>query len=540
MLFQVEDMSAKIIPFALEAKLFLGSIPEDRLTAFTTNTAYGGVYTLALSANELQKYKQYDATIRFFVSVQCVGYSVKFSALLNMVKVGLKLAEVSYGETCPSRWVYHDITLDEDLYADLNELNGDGSSISTGEQLHLQLTLKKTVGALYFTSKLEKMPLRIMPPYTEMPEGQTSLVHQLCDVQHFINMRAGQGEYLKNFFGIVGTGETCTHYELMMVAYQGNCGDGPAGAGASAGADASAGGDASAGSTPGRRLTPATALAPLACQRGMTTCQIEEGRFMHGSCEAMERSAPFIFDVPFTPGMKWNNLVIEIEDIMVEDNPYSLQVAVYVETSRFRPLASHPQTFLANQEAYATSTVSKRKIYAVGIDNVKLEALMCGVNCQRTGLAKIAVLVRCNSKPVRFKVLTAYTQVELIPFFPTVGEVCPGSWIYHTYAVNTTNTATLIRFQITVNKGHIYYAMTRWERPPNFASCNANEKHVGISSRSVEICTERSSVVQTAYLGIRGGRSCSNYEVTVQEIALNESICDTTVTGICSSGLTTS
>ena len=58
-----------------------------------------------------------------------------------------------------------------------------------------------------------------------------------------------------------------------------------------------------------------------------------------------------------------------------------------------------------------------------------------------------------------------------------------------------------LRFRVDVYKGDVYYLMTRWDKAPNFAACNANEVDVsGEDVGQVQLCTERTSEMRTAYL----------------------------------------
>ena len=71
-------------------------------------------------------------------------------------------------------------------------------------------------------------------------------------------------------------------------------------------------------------------------------------------------------------------------------------------------------------------------------------------------------------------------------------QVCPGNWIFHKLAIRDTamtHYAGGVRFSIHVHTGDVYYAMSRWERPPGFATCNANEATLeGSKEAHVDLC----------------------------------------------------
>jgi len=92
-----------------------------------------------------------------------------------------------------------------------------------------------------------------------------------------------------------------------------------------------------------------------------------------------------------------------------------------------------------------------------------------------------------------------------------------------------------LRFDVTIHEGDAYYAMTRWDFPPSFASCNDHEAQLtGLSVAHIDLCpptaepTEHSrrrlaavgrqlgaaaSGGRVADFGIYGGSSCAVYTV---------------------------
>ena len=76
--------------------------------------------------------------------------------------------------------------------------------------------------------------------------------------------------------------------------------------------------------------------------------------YMRAECDAHERAPPFVIQVPYTAGGQPDNLVVEVEDLNMQDNPASLAVAIY------RAVGSHEE-LLAEDPLLTTSSARKRQ-----------------------------------------------------------------------------------------------------------------------------------------------------------------------------------
>merc|ERR1712194_945759 len=98
-----------------------------------------------------------------------------------------------------------------------------------------------------------------------------------------------------------------------------------------------------------------------------------------------------------------------------------------------------------------------------------------------------------------------------------------------------------VRFNVHVHTGDVCFAMSRWEHPPLFTSCNANEismsqkidDHVDLCQIADQFDTARSGGMQ-GHIGLYGGAACAHYTIEAMLLPAN-STCSTKTTGTCDS-----
>ena len=161
-------------------------------------------------------------------------------------------------------------------------------------------------------------------------------------------------------------------------------------------------------------------------------------------------------------------------------------------------------------------------------------------------------------------------SLELELNVPVHGEVCPGSWLFHSFDLFLAPSERAqyrgVRFQVHLHSGDVYYMMSRWERTPDFSACNQNELAMsGERDGRVDLCgmqqqldlcdscVEGSTSPQCqasnmygciedarypgrraprGYMGLYGGTSCAEYTIQVSFIR-NDEACSTATTGTC-------
>jgi len=191
---------------------------------------------------------------------------------------------------------------------------------------------------------------------------------------------------------------------------------------------------------------------------------------------------------------------------------------------------------------------SRQRIFSIGLSSLDMHEVICGGECRSSGTYTFFVSVRgASAAPVRFQVISILTSLRLEMGVPVHGEVCPGNWIFHRVYVPDTKAARDaggLRFNVHVHTGDVYFAMSRWEHPPLFTSCNANELSM---SEKIEDHVDLCQIVDqldTAYqaggemlqghIGLYGGAACAHYTIEAILLPAN-STCSTETTGTCDS-----
>jgi hypothetical protein len=250
---------------------------------------------------------------------------------------------------------------------------------------------------------------------------------------------------------------------------------------------------------------------------------------------------------------------MEVEDLNTEENPNSLEVALYQGPNADGACpgtsggsCTHEQ--LGMIKPLRTTSDSRARIFSFGISSIEMQKLVCGGACKSSGNFSLNMVVRCKSTAVRFQVISILTQLILVPNIPVHGEVCPGNWIYHkTFIPDNTlyHNADGVRFNVHVHQGDVYYMVSRWTHSPGFAACNENEVSMSFKVHGhADLChlTEKFESTYTAeeiaaaaangteksligYVGLYGGTSCAHY--TIETERLVNKTCHTETTGTC-------
>jgi len=502
--------------------------------------------------------------------VQCTDSDVSFRAFAHLVHSDLRPGHISHGEVCPGEWVYHVMPIttatlmapasgahrrletlpvgsgtgdigeaaptpqmvEEDAIRRAHAIDAHGAQ---GRQLaaapaadvpgiHVRFRVIKNIGSMNILLSLNDKPLRVIPPYTFLDTTVSHSEHILCNVDRYLLANGTSARPMRYYMAVYG-GTTCAHYEVQMETFTSSCSE------ALAAVHVPNATVAETHGSPGARE----------CPQDSVDCVLSMRHYMRGACAANERAPPFVLQLPYFADHLPDNLVLEIEDLNAEDNPSSLEVKVYSETG------SH-EVLEALTPILTTSTARKR-IFSLGLSSIEMAANVCSGMCWRNGTANFSIVVGCRANPVRFRVIAMQTRLELEPGVPVHGEVCPNNWIYHRFAIRDTpeaHSAGGIRFLIHKHQGDIYYVMSRWDRTPGFAACNANEYPMtGRGDGSVDLCSLSSrftnnvsahrrlsaaapvgvtatgqvllsNEVLYGYIGLYGGASCAHYTLDTQ------------------------
>jgi len=542
LLFELEDTGRTGALDAVSVYMWAERIPLTRKSEYFTARSYNNVYSLAISMHEFEPFIEHgSSSIRLFFGVWCGQRDTTFRSFVSFVKSKLDSGHAAHGEVCPGEWVYHYLPIDSALI-DGARIASNSSSASyvsshrrrrlaevaaaTDQQVHVKMHIIKNTGSMNLMVDLNDKPLRLIPTDTTyMLAGDTVADKVICNVDRFYR---SSSEPMRYYLAING-GEVCAQYEVVTEAFTSSCAEAQA---------------AALQPSPHETDTHVSAGA-RECPQGATGCVLSMRHYMRASSSPGERAPPFAVNIPYEAGQSLDNLVIEVEDLNPEDNPTSLEVALY-QTCGKNSTCTH--TTLERSSPLATTDSSRQRIFSIGLSSLDMHEVICGGECRSSGTYTFFVSVRgASAAPVRFQVISILTSLRLEMGVPVHGEVCPGNWIFHRVYVPDTKAARDaggLRFNVHVHTGDVYFAMSRWAHPPLFTSCNANELSMSEKIEDhVDLC-QIADQLDTAYqaggemlqghIGLYGGAACAHYTIEVMLLPAN-STCSTETTGTCDS-----
>ena len=544
--------------------------------------------------------------VRLYFGVRCGAKDVTFQMQVSVVHSLLRADHVGHGEVCPREWVYHELPIDAALV-----LGSSGATQGSGADhrrlaaldahsqqarsppheplaataaptsrhlgwqpqqppragesgrralapssadvpgVHVKLHVIKNVGSMNVMATLNDKPLRLVPDEALFLLDSDDVVDIIiCNVERFYNMSQGVMRY---FLGING-GTACAQYEIKVSTFTSSC----------------------AAATRQMRLQPAfirtqmdgtiETVGARDCPRGASACPLSPRHHMRGSCRANERAPPIVLAIPYMTNQALDNFVVQVEDLNPTDNPSSLSIVAYPMGER----SSLEHEKLLELTPLRTVNFARKRIFSFGISAIEVLELVCKGECTSSGTFYVAVVASCASSAVAFRAIYFEMSLELELNVPVHGEVCPGSWLFHSFDLFLAPSERAqyrgVRFQVHLHSGDVYYMMSRWERTPDFSACNQNELAMsGERDGRVDLCgmqqqldlcdscVEGSTSPQCqasnmygciedarypgrraprGYMGLYGGTSCAEYTIQVSFIR-NDEACSTATTGTC-------
>ena len=514
LLFELEVLGGSTALDAVSVYLWAESIPQTRHSEYRVERSYGGVYSLAVSMHEFEPFLHHHpgAGMRFLFGVQCGEQAVAFRSFVHFVHSDITPGHITHGEVCPNEWVYHVMQIntatlsatagahrrrmdslvegesafeyvehdseavEEDAVrraaafdaqasqGDMRRLSAAPTEDSPG--IHVRYRLVKNIGDMNVLISLMDKPLRLIPPYTFLDTATDHSEHIICNVDRYL--LANSSARPMRYYVAVKGGSVCAHYEIAMETFTTSC------SAAMAAAYTPNSTIAVSHGSPGARE----------CPQSSVDCILSMRHYMRASCDADERAPPFVLQLPYTAGHNPDNLVLEVEDLNAADSPNSLTVRVYQTTG------THEQ--LMATDPLLTTNLARKRIFSLGLSSIEMAQAICGGACTSNGQTNFSIVVACGPNPVRFRVIALLTPLELELGVPVHGEVCPNNWIFHRFAIHdtaATHDASGVRFLLHVHLGDVYYLISRWDRTPGFAACNANEFAMsGLANGQVDIC----------------------------------------------------
>jgi hypothetical protein len=194
--FEVQDLSTGgMNPESLSVHLFTDEIPVNRLTenrADSSNSAVYAVFKTFLSLNQLTNLDG-EPVEKVYLSVRCGPNPSKFRVLGEHVEAHLESGHYSRGEVCSGNWVYHYITIPENV----------------NYTASLDVKMVAYEGYIDYTVLVSHPPVRIAPPYGEAWSGHAADV-MICEAEagmtYYIGVKASKKH-----------GATCAVYDIDAI-----------------------------------------------------------------------------------------------------------------------------------------------------------------------------------------------------------------------------------------------------------------------------------------------------------------------------------
>ena len=217
-------------------------------------------------------------------------------------------------------------------------------SLSPHADVHLRLSIVKNIGEMSVISSFGSVPQvttvthrctcytplllhavavtvacrarqRLLPPYTEMGLTDSLMTKTICRAGRFY---AEDGPLSRYYFGIYG-GRVCAAYEITVESFRGPCSSDSADEVASASSEADVASQA----------VTSTSVSQWECVRGSSYCPLALDHSSRSSCLKHERTPPFVIAFDYVPGTLYDNIVFEVTDLNLADNPESLEVSLF-------------------------------------------------------------------------------------------------------------------------------------------------------------------------------------------------------------------
>jgi len=432
-LIEVEDLSPNLVTDSLSLWLYNGSIPEDRWSERRSLYSSNKIWSISLSSNELTNGD-------FFLSVKCASEDVRFRAIYHEIPATMESDVWVESQVCPGDWVHH--------FYDISSYQASGDLIHANMQFEVHLH----VGSLYY--KLQPMdPVTELTPPFRTAMVTDELVHfdtSFCNVEDFPMVH-------KYYLSIRG-GSECAYYSIRPRLVLGECTN---------------------------EFDHDTALDSLD-----SVPRLQLGKHMGGTCQA---NSYLDYSFVISEDEASNNLLFQVEDLSINDNPNSLIVHLYkvLEGRTSIPVERNPD--------YEVTT-GKSKLYTVALDYFQLQP------------GTYFASVRCTNVETKFRVSAGLIESVLYNKQLSTGGVAPAEWSFH-YYYHTDKSKKNVRFYFRKYYGDIYMILMRKDKPPGFAIQSKNRFMGEIDEYLyVDAC----DVDAKTYVGLHGGALYSQYSIYME------------------------
>jgi len=392
-IFEVETIGDASDPSALTVLLYEDSIPYDRESERRSEISSGGIFSVAVSSVDMHKGT-------YFLSVRCKasGISpsggggaerVRFRVAPLAISRDLEVGHTQHGELCQLEWIHHRFVLDN--LTNYSSVVRDDDGHSEAGTYHIRMHIWKYTGD-FFAMSSDHPPLKLMAPFVNMETSEHELVLDYCDLQ--INDEV--------WFGFLG-GDFCAVYDVDIQLRSGECVN-------------------TVHERSERRLSISESTSSSATDNAVDVISSSSATEMEADKVYLSHCEPDSWvDFALRVGTTSTNITVnpEMSNIIFEvllnhaskTNPTALSVYLHTE--------GHLPEQRENTEIFSETATN-------GVLSVSVPSGLVA-----TTTSALFLSVRCGAAAVRFKAVAIVLDSQMVAEKHSLGEVCPGNWVYY-------------------------------------------------------------------------------------------------------------
>eukprot|EP00238_Polyblepharides_amylifera_P013736 CAMPEP_0196598392 /NCGR_PEP_ID=MMETSP1081-20130531/94295_1 /TAXON_ID=36882 /ORGANISM="Pyramimonas amylifera, Strain CCMP720" /LENGTH=1715 /DNA_ID=CAMNT_0041924083 /DNA_START=22 /DNA_END=5170 /DNA_ORIENTATION=- len=370
--------------------MFRDTLPSDRKTDKFNVFSAEMSWSIAVNSHEL-------TVGNYFFSVKCGMSPVKFRMLAQLTTAHMTEGERVAGVVCPGEIMYH--------YAQVGDTT---TTASSGHKMllsessttygHAKFTIQVHSGNLFYLSRHEHPPLKLIPPYQSTSYIQQMSTNTLSEIG-ICDMTAG-----KHYLALKG-GTECSHYEVTLALM---------------------------GETEACEELQHDAQAAGNAYDSMT--HLYPGHSIVGSCEA-NSFTDYYLNISSMDAE--SNFVLEVHDALNDIDTSAITVSLYYGA------------IPSNRKTQFYDDFSNDHVFAVAMN---VWDLLVG---------EYFVSIKCGPRPVSYTIIPELFSAHLSDGGHVAGEVCPGNFVMHFVDVPEVNGAAHhlghVQYTLKMHSGTVRY-----------------------------------------------------------------------------------
>ena len=243
--------------------------------------------------------------------------------------------------------------------------------------------------------------------------------------------------------------------------------------------------------------------------------ELDFEHFTHGSCSPGGYTD---FYLNVSESHADDNIIFEVEQLGDDTDPHALTIYLF------------PHEIPSDRQSERRSETSSEGLYSVAISSLDVEPgiYFFSVKCKDSGLADNG---GGGGERMRFRVAPLAIHRDLALGYTQHGELCPGEWVHHRYAVNRSTLSSVdsgdgdddghrrlldhtyyhARFHIWKYSGDFYALLS--DHAPFKLMAPYSYLELSDHELTLDFCNIRSD--DEIWIGLRGGATCGVYDMDV-------------------------